>query len=42
VLEPGVGDDGVEPAEALERGVDGRAIPLAGRQVGRERFSGRV
>ena len=34
VLEAGVRDDRVEPAEALERRVDDDAVPLARRQVG--------
>ncbi len=33
VLDAGVGDHEVEPAEALERGVDGQLVRLAGGQV---------
>jgi hypothetical protein len=36
VLEPGVGDDRVDPAEALQGRVDRRAVALARRQVGGE------
>jgi hypothetical protein len=39
MLETGVRDDGVEPPEALERGLDSRAISLPRRQVGFERFA---
>ena len=39
VLEARVRDDRVEPAEPLERGVDGGAVALARRQVGRERLA---
>jgi hypothetical protein len=34
VLQPGVGHDRVEAAEALERGGDGAAVALARREVG--------
>jgi hypothetical protein len=33
VLEAGVRNDGVDPAEALERGVDDEAIACTGRQI---------
>ena len=39
VLEAGVRDEGIEPAEALERGLDRRAVPLARGQVGGERVA---
>ena len=39
VLEARVRDDGVEPAEPLERGVDRGAVPVAGREVGLERLA---
>jgi hypothetical protein len=42
VLEAGVGDDGVEAPEALERRIDGAAVALAGGEVRRERLAGRV
>ena len=42
VLEAGVGDDGVQAPEALERRVDGAAVALAGGEVRRERLAGRV
>ena len=42
VLEAGVGDDGVEAPEALERRIDGAAVAFAGGEVRRERLAGRV
>ena len=39
MLEAGVRDHGVEPAETLDGRVDGRAVPLARRQVGGEGVS---
>ena len=42
VLEAGVGDDGVEAPEALERRIDGAAVALAGGEVRGERLAGRV
>ena len=42
VLEAGVGDDGVESPEALERRIDGAAVAVAGGEVRRERLAGRV
>jgi hypothetical protein len=40
VLEPGVGDQGVETSEALEGGLDRRPVALARRQVGGEGRAG--
>ena len=39
MLEAGVRDDRVEPAEALDRGVNGRAVAVARREVGGERLA---
>ena len=39
MLEAGVRDERVEPAEARERGLDRRAVPVTRGEVGRERVS---
>ena len=39
VLEAGVGDDRVDAAEALDRRVDGRPVPVPRREVGGERLA---
>ena len=42
VLEAGAGDDRVEAAEALDRGLHRRAVALARREVGLEGLAGAV